>query len=278
MVGNETLSVGDRGNYITCSGGDNYTWRTSSDLCVIPQRSRNVVQLEARAPSQNAWLEVTIQFGNSTCTQTLPITIVCGGNPPPPASFAAHYDDCAIDVQFSYVPGATSYQISIDGDPRYGISQPTQCPPPSTINETIQITHSFVQFASVGDHNICVTAHSPCGQSTQKCTFYTVPSGNGPYDGCGFPNPPLIEKRALPSETEMSLTIAPNPVNDRLSFELPEGVEVGMIQVTDLQGQTVFQVEEERLNLDVSTLAKGIYFLRVSTSEGEVLNGKFLKQ
>lgn len=79
-----------------------------------------------------------------------------------------------------------------------------------------------------------------------------------------------LSTRIAPAEGP-SLNVYPNPVNDRLMVDVP-GNGVVVILLYDANGTLVLKIEAPDLSsgVDVSDLDRGIYFLRIETSEGAV--------
>jgi hypothetical protein len=67
-------------------------------------------------------------------------------------------------------------------------------------------------------------------------------------------------------------TIFPNPTQNHIYFQLAQAIEEPcQIQITDLQGivkyETMLEKLDANINLKVDFLAKGVYFLRISTQD-----------
>ncbi|MCX6146082.1 MAG: PKD domain-containing protein [Candidatus Kapabacteria bacterium] len=65
---------------------------------------------------------------------------------------------------------------------------------------------------------------------------------------------------------------SPNPVKDKLFIQIGEFNEVDKIQIIDLKGRKIIETELKG-SIDVSSLSKGIYFLKIGDKEW-----KFLKE
>ena len=81
------------------------------------------------------------------------------------------------------------------------------------------------------------------------------------------------------SELEASFKVYPNPVSDMLFIEAE--IEVEEVAIFDVYGrqQNLSNSATQQLSnsIDVSSLNNGIYFLKVVTSEGEVVK-RFIKE
>ena len=85
----------------------------------------------------------------------------------------------------------------------------------------------------------------------------------------------FVEGDAI-EEMTTSLSIYPNPVNDRLYIEIE--TEVEEVVVYDVYGRQQSTVNgQQTLSIDVANLNSGIYFVKVVTTEGEVVK-RFIKK
>ena len=76
---------------------------------------------------------------------------------------------------------------------------------------------------------------------------------------------------------KVALNIYPNPTSNLLHIETKQ-TAITAVEIFDLQGKQVMQLNSTDLkNVDVSQLTNGMYFIKVSTSEG-VLTKKFVKK
>jgi len=82
-------------------------------------------------------------------------------------------------------------------------------------------------------------------------------------------NPPVKEENKM-------VDIYPNPANDKISVVVPIK---SFIEIKNIQGQLVYTLtaNKDKLNIDVSALQSGLYFLKAK-SGNEILAGKFLKK
>ncbi len=75
-----------------------------------------------------------------------------------------------------------------------------------------------------------------------------------------------------------NLSIYPNPVNDILSIENKNSIDLDSIEVLNMLGQSVIKFTDKNQQiLDVSSLQSGTYFLKIKTIEGSS-NLKFIKK
>ena len=74
-----------------------------------------------------------------------------------------------------------------------------------------------------------------------------------------------------------SLQIAPNPVKDILQLKTNENVVPKSVSILDSSGRIVYTRETSDKILDVSSLQKGIYFVKIDTNEG-TLTKKIIKE
>ncbi|MFM2223970.1 MAG: hypothetical protein RJA07_172 [Bacteroidota bacterium] len=81
--------------------------------------------------------------------------------------------------------------------------------------------------------------------------------------------------------TQYQLSVYPNPCNEKLLVRSNK-LLVNTIEVTNVVGRIVFQQINKSLNqqlqIDVSKLSSGIYFIKATDINGNVWNGKFVKE
>ena len=76
-----------------------------------------------------------------------------------------------------------------------------------------------------------------------------------------------------PSTGSGTFTIYPNPVRSTLHIE--GDVEGSQMNLYDIMGRKVLEAEGQS-ELSVDHLVNGLYFIRVITAEGQVINQKFI--
>jgi hypothetical protein len=94
------------------------------------------------------------------------------------------------------------------------------------------------------------------------------------FDDCSTPSPVL----SLIEEVSSSVNIFPNPTNGLLTLE---NLNVGKnnMKIYDNSGKILYENDflSETVNVDISTLPKGIYILKISQPHGESLFRKIVK-
>ena len=81
--------------------------------------------------------------------------------------------------------------------------------------------------------------------------------------------PPGNYLAITPNEID-DISIFPNPANDFISINT-EGVNVNEVVLMDAYGSKVYSAKNDLESIDVKMLKNGIYFLKLSTSNGEVI-------
>jgi hypothetical protein len=98
---------------------------------------------------------------------------------------------------------------------------------------------------------------------------------NNPFMDC--PSLYTVNTDILKDQKVKTITIFPNPAYDQISFDLPYSKQWNL-WVFDITGKVILQKQNITNNqLNISTLHKGVYYLRFENSEGEVFNTKLLK-
>jgi len=84
---------------------------------------------------------------------------------------------------------------------------------------------------------------------------------------------------SIDPETVSQLAVYPNPATDNLTIEFPVfGINDKTIEILDLNGKIVATTNFSsfKVNMDISGLSNGVYFLRLSCEEG-LITKKFIK-
>lgn len=112
-------------------------------------------------------------------------------------------------------------------------------------------------------------------------------------EACGILEPATVGDVGFPQsrhiinivvDTELStndvlagnVAVYPNPTSDVFNIDLPKGVEVTSSSLVDVMGRTT-GVQYINGQMDVSALAKGVYFLNIDTNQGSFTQ-KVVKQ
>ena len=76
-----------------------------------------------------------------------------------------------------------------------------------------------------------------------------------------------------------SFSIFPNPATDNLTLILPESISKSEISIFNLLGELEYAsaTTKQRTDIDVSSLANGIYFIQVATND-KIVRQKFIRQ
>jgi hypothetical protein len=94
--------------------------------------------------------------------------------------------------------------------------------------------------------------------------------GGSYIDTCGSTSG--ISQYDIPNE---SIDIFPNPVND---IQFISGLKnPSMVSVYDISGKLLLKRKDVTKEIDISCLAKGMYFIKVIMQEGSVVR-KFIKE
>jgi hypothetical protein len=79
---------------------------------------------------------------------------------------------------------------------------------------------------------------------------------------------------------ELAMGIYPSPAKDELNIELEEYASLAQVVVTDVAGRKVMEsriVNDRRTSLNIAPLAKGVYFVEVSSDDKKAVQ-KVIKQ
>lgn len=72
-------------------------------------------------------------------------------------------------------------------------------------------------------------------------------------------------------------TLYPNPVKEVLNFSTKENIETKSVEVFNMLGQLVLALPNPTNSINVSTLTKGNYLIKITTEKG-IANSKFIKE
>lgn len=97
---------------------------------------------------------------------------------------------------------------------------------------------------------------------------------------CGAPAPkPMIETNQL---LNGKIEIYPNPTSDWLYVSNLSGIGIVKITLHDMQGKKVlseaYQENQDKVQLDISGLQKGVYFLKIYSSKKNVFVERIIKE
>lgn len=85
-----------------------------------------------------------------------------------------------------------------------------------------------------------------------------------------------------PIEENIDLSYYPNPVKDKMDFEIPESFEISEIEIVDLLGEKekvkFNRTKTNRLTIDLSEFNSGIYFLKLIDSSMNSFDLKIIKE
>jgi len=124
-------------------------------------------------------------------------------------------------------------------------------------------------YSVAGRYNICVTAYSSCGDSTNFCqsdSIYRTSSSSMVYINVKQSATGIVQISALNS----NVAIYPNPNNGSFVIELNSLAKQTM-QVYDVSGKLVLsQTITGKTTIDASTLNEGVYNISLQSNEGVV--------
>jgi hypothetical protein len=80
-------------------------------------------------------------------------------------------------------------------------------------------------------------------------------------------------------ENLKDIVIFPNPANEYITIENPATTKNATLSVFNLQGQLIFSqaIKEEKTSVNISTLARGMYIIKVYSEKGVAIK-KFIKE
>jgi hypothetical protein len=91
----------------------------------------------------------------------------------------------------------------------------------------------------------------------------------------------IISRIKLPDYKAINLSVYPNPTQDKLQIAInQQGVKVEKVVIFDINGREVLNktFSDYLVDLNVNSLNKGIYMIKVIGNTGGVFNSKFIKE
>jgi hypothetical protein len=70
-----------------------------------------------------------------------------------------------------------------------------------------------------------------------------------------------------------NISVYPNPTNSLVNISVANGTEIAQVKLSNLTGATVYANTSSKA-IDVSSLAKGIYILQITTTDGTTTSSK----
>jgi hypothetical protein len=98
--------------------------------------------------------------------------------------------------------------------------------------------------------------------------------------GVDLTGDPIDESTASVSDfSNGKIRLYPNPATDKVYVSLPEAVTNANVAIVDISGKKVLSktISGSTIEIDVHTLAKGTYILRMNENSGKTFNAKFIK-
>lgn len=134
----------------------------------------------------------------------------------------------------------------------------------SGIFKTINAGNTWEQQTSVGINSIFFTDANTGYAVGSNGTILKTANGGGTLS---------VKENQL---AESSINIFPNPTNNNLTIETSKKVT---IEILDLERQIIKRITADgnQSTIDISALAKGMYFIKVTT-EKEIITKKFIKE
>ncbi len=110
----------------------------------------------------------------------------------------------------------------------------------------------------------------PCNPSSKTPTDFSTTLSNKAFSGIGG-----IQE----TSTQNSIHIYPNPASDIITIENTALSKGAMISICNIEGQILIQqyMQQSKTTLDISSFAKGMYFVKIKSDKGIVVK-KFVKE
>ena len=140
--------------------------------------------------------------------------------------------------------------------------------------------HNFTKF---GKYEVCLeVSNSNC--TDEFCDSIGMDSLGNLYKKEGFTIVMLDEEDIKTNVNEARVdnsSVYPNPFTNTCKVVMRDQNRMEAIQLIDMKGKAVLSaigIDATQYDIDASYLSSGIYYLKILTTEGEVLNKKLIKQ
>lgn len=122
-------------------------------------------------------------------------------------------------------------------------------------------TNASHTYANTGPWNVCLRSYGFCGIEDTCLTNL--------YSGINILNP----------EENLDISVYPNPFNSTLNIAFTENVNNADLYIFDMLGRQLFHsvVNGKQTNISTTELNKGVYFVKIYTSDGSVVVRKVVK-
>ena len=230
------------------AGPYTYQWSSSSDSTFSSTSPDPVVTVPANTPTSYC---VTIT-DTTGCVASACATIVDSQASYPPCQiyFAVYPDSSVPGYYYAIVYTASGAPLSYlwnfgDGDTS------TQAFPNHT-------------FATPGYYVVCLTVSDGNGCTSTFCdsAFYAFKYGGGPMVNFNVRGSQVLGINNISNAN--SISVYPNPANSEITINTG-GLKLDEATIYDMNGQRVIDTRQNQIN--VSSLAEGIYFIEVKTND-----------
>lgn len=86
----------------------------------------------------------------------------------------------------------------------------------------------------------------------------------------------IIIKTNEELKNETTIHIWPNPATDQINVEI-NNIEISKIEIVDMMGVLLKSCPELKKTIDISDLSNGIYFIKITTCDNEIIIRKIMK-
>lgn len=147
----------------------------------------------------------------------------------------------------------------------------TQWTPNTWVNVRVEVTTTQVKYYI---NNI--PEYTLANFSALNIAGFNMLHNN--YGGDAYYDNFIITTGAMGTDSlsKGAVAVYPNPAQDVISVQLGDNTFVGAVEILNVNGQKV--LEAKSANVNVSTLAPGMYFAKISTSDGITATKKFIKK
>lgn len=221
-------------------------------------------------------------FAQDPCTNITPITC---------SDMVTFSQSGAGDINYPNNIGGCNTSTELGGKEQIYLITPPMPNPPWTTGYVINIisaTGGYVQY-------LWKPYGTDCNEQGWTCLGRTDTAGFLPYDGPSQDMPIYLLVNAETTEATTQIfemgcflsnqdfnqqnicTISPNPVKSIVNINVPNGVAIEKVIVSDLSGKKLIEQTQSTSQIGIEQLAQGIYVLEAYAGDKKFHN-KFVKE
>ena len=145
-------------------------------------------------------------------------------------------------------------------------------------NVSGEVGTNTIDFSSItAGTNFAVAIHRvtlATGPNSEETVLDPATNRNGLFSvGGSLWTGTLATASVSKNNLNANISVYPNPTNSLVNISVANGTEIAQVKLSNLTGATVYANTSSKA-IDVSSLAKGIYILQITTTDGTTTSSK----